>query len=343
MLITFLDDSVPFDGATPNDKPLGGGEKAVAGLAEAFSARGHMVRVFNRCAAPVVIGGVSWQPIDDCNAAHSDLVVAHRRPVLLRMVAAARRRAVLLSTPGDTIADAEARASLREYRPTLVLQGIAHSQTVPPGLQSFSAATVVMGVAKGFREAVEMAPATPPRAIFTGHPLRGLEWLLDLWCAKVHARAPWAELHVYSGLLAAGAAGARLPEPVAPLLERAQEAAARGVRILRPQADPAMINAYRTARVHLYPSSSRDVLCHTLAESQAVGLPAVVRPLGAADERIRTGVTGYASANDEAFADYAIRLLDDDDMFRRFSAKARERQRNIGWDRAARDLERSLG
>lgn len=341
MLVTLLDDSVPFDGRTPDERPLGGGEKAVVGLAESLAARGHMVRVFNRCPAPKVVDGVSWQPIDDCNAAHSDVVVAHRDPALLRKVADSRGRAVLLSAPGDVAAasDAAARGSLNEYRPTLLLQGIAHTRTVPSGWQNLPAATLVMGVGKRFRDAAEMEPAAPPRAVFTGHPLRGLDWLLDLWRDTLHPRLPWAELHVYSGLLAAGAEGAGLPEAVAPLLDRAREAEARGVRIRRPRADPEMVDVYRRARAHLYPSSSRDVLCHTLAESQAVGLPAVVRPLGAADERLRTGLTGYAAANAEAFADYAARLLDDDDMFARFSAEARARQRGVSWDRAARDLE----
>ena len=35
MLITVLDDSIPFDGDTPNERPLGGGEKAVIGIAGA--------------------------------------------------------------------------------------------------------------------------------------------------------------------------------------------------------------------------------------------------------------------------------------------------------------------
>ncbi len=342
MLITFLDDSVPFHGATQNERALGGGEKAVAGLAEALSARGHMVRVFNRCDASVVIDGVSWQPLDDCEAAHSDVVIAHRDPVLLRMITNAGGRALLMSAPGDTISTAPAHACIREYKPTIMLQGIAHSQTVPPALHSLPAITMVMGVPKGFREAGEMESATSRRAVFTSHPLRGLDWLLDVWCSKVHTHVPWAELHIFSALLAAGEDGARLPEPVAPLLERAQEAAARGVRIQNPAADPDMIETYRTSRVHLYPSSSRDVMCHTLAESQAVGLPAVVRPIGAADERIRNGMTGYAAANDEAFADYTARLLDDDAMFTRFSGEARQRQRSVSWDRAAMDIERAF-
>ena len=240
MLVTLLDDSIPFDGRTPDERPLGGGEKAVVGLAGSLAARGHMVRVFNRCSASKVVDGVSWQPLDDCNAAHSDLVVAHRSPALLRKVADSRGRAILLSAPGDVTAasDAAARGALNEYRPTLLLQGIAHSQTVPSGWQNLPAATLVMGVGKRFLDAAEMTPAAPPCAVFTGHPLRGLDWLLDLWRDTVHARAPWAELHVYSGLLAAGAGGAKLPEALAPLLDRAREAEGRGVRIRRPARRP---------------------------------------------------------------------------------------------------------
>ena len=57
MLITFLDDSIPFDGHSPVGQPLGGAEKAVVGLAVALAGRGHTVRVFNRCDLPVVVEG----------------------------------------------------------------------------------------------------------------------------------------------------------------------------------------------------------------------------------------------------------------------------------------------
>ena len=31
------------------------------------------------------------------------------------------------------------------------------------------------------------------------HPLRGLDWLLDLWVARIVPQVPGAELHIYAG------------------------------------------------------------------------------------------------------------------------------------------------
>ena len=187
-----------------------------------------------------------------------------------------------------------------------------------------------------------MAPLNPPRAVVTTHPLRGLEWLLDVWRKRVHTKIPWAELHVYSAVLEKGALGAKVSASIKPILDQALAAESCGVRLIRPLSDPEMVDVYRQSRAHLYPSSSRDVLCNTLAESQAVGLPAVARPIGAADERLRNGETGYLAPDEESFANLTIRLLDDVDMFNRLSEQARAQQRNIGWDRAAEEIERVL-
>ncbi len=126
------------------------------------------------------------------------------------------------------------------------------------------------------------------------------------------------------------------------MLEQALAGEAQGVRLRRPRADPEMADAYRQARAHLYPGSERDVLCSTLAESQAVGLPAVARPLGAADERIRDGETGYLAPDDDAFANLAVCLLDDSDIFNRLSEEARADRKGATWDRAADEIERAL-
>jgi len=342
MLVTFLDDSIPYDGDSPAKQPLGGAEKSVAGLAAALAKRGHTVRVYNGCDFATVVDGVSWQPLSECRAAQSDWVIAHRKPALLRKIPDATRRAMLLSLPADTLAKSEYFAPLSEYRPLLILQGLAHSLLIPPLLQSYDAATVMLGVGQAYRDAPAMAPVNPPRAIVTTHPLRGLEWLLDVWSSRVHARVPWAELHLYSAILERGAGGAVVSDEMKPILDLAVAGEARGVRIKRPLGDAEMVEVYRQARVHLYPSSSRDVLCTTLAESQAVGLPAVARPIGATDERIRNGQTGYLAADAAGFADMTVRLLDDSDAFERMSAEAREQQRDCDWDRAAAEVERAL-
>ena len=342
MLVTFLDDSVPYDGHSPTSHPLGGGEKTVVGLAAALAKRGHTVRVFNGCEFPVAANGVSWQPLGDCAAAQSDWLIAHRNPLLLRKIPNAGKRAMLLSAPGDTLAKSEPFQALNEYRPTLLLHGLAHSLLVPPLLQTYDVGMLPFGVGETFRDAAPMASVNPPRAVVTTHPLRGFAWLLDVWNTRIHSRVPWAELHVYSAVLHKGSLGATVSAEVRPLLEQAKAAESRGVRLKRPLSDPEMVDVYRQARVHLYPSSSRDVMCSTLAESQAVGLPGIARRLGATDERLRDGETGYLAPDEEAFANLTVQLLDDTEIFNRLSEAAREKRGNLTWDRAAEELERVL-
>ena len=94
MLITFLDDSFPFDGRSPSKKAMGGAEKALVALSTALSRRGHTVRVFNRCLSGVVVEGVSWQQIETCEVAYSDWLIAHRKPTLLSHVPRAEKAAL---------------------------------------------------------------------------------------------------------------------------------------------------------------------------------------------------------------------------------------------------------
>jgi glycosyltransferase involved in cell wall biosynthesis len=78
--------------------------------------------------------------------------------------------------------------------------------------------------------------------------------------------------------------------------------------------------------------------CWTLMESQACGLPAVARPLGAVFERLRDGDTGQMVPDAEAFANVTVRLLTDDAMFGAMQAAARQTQRGRSWDQAAAEM-----
>jgi glycosyltransferase involved in cell wall biosynthesis len=184
-----------------------------------------------------------------------------------------------------------------------------------------------------------MAPVHPPRAVVTTHPRMDLPWLLDLWAERIAPRAKGAELLVYSAALASGQAGADVPADIAPILARALALRDAGIRLVRPLADPDMANAYRAARVHLYPGHGQEVYAATLAESQAVGLPAVARKKGAAPERIRDGRSGFLVPDDEAFVNCAVLLLNDDMVFRTRSNDARSLQRGRSWDDAAAEFE----
>ena len=71
----------------------------------------------------------------------------------------------------------------------------------------------------------------------------------------------------------------------------------------------------------LYRGDPGETFCLALAEAQAMGLPAVVKPLGSTPERVIDGVTGRVAEDDDGFAAAAVALLRDDNLWRRLAPR----------------------
>jgi hypothetical protein len=338
--IVMADDGIAFDGRSVEAGPLGGAETAFVALAEAFAARGHRVEARSRCRAPVTHNGVAWAPLAGAPAT-CDLLIANRGARLLALVSAARRRLFWLHNPARYLKKPRNLWHLARYRPILVLCGQHHAGTVPRWLPCGGRAIMPYGLLAPFREAEPRDPP-PPRAVFTSNPLRGLDWLLDLWTARIAPAAPGAELHVYCGpgVYGAGGEAARRMEAV---LARVDALSGSGVRRHRPVRHQELAAVLAQSRVMLYRGDPGEAFCTALAEAQSMGLPVVVQPVGMVAERVVDGVTGTVAADDAAFAEAAVRLLRDDDTWRRFHGEALARQRGLSWDDVAARYEALIG
>lgn len=335
MRICFIDESVPFDGQAPLTGPLGGAEKALVGLSTALAARGHEVTVFNRCAAPATVAGVSWTPLDGAVPEMTDIVIAMRKPRLLRHIPMAYRR-ILWATAQPAYLEKPAVDDLLDRFGVRLLfvgrtqaasyRGKRPALTVPPGI-----AEPYLNVARN--------PVDPPVAITTTHPHNNLDWLVDLWVDVIHAQVPEAKLHVYSSLLSRAVRGEAVDDRVQYLHDAIMMAEDKGVRILDPLGDDGMATVYGTARCHLYPGHREDMACWTLGETQAAGLPAVARPRGAVHERVANGETGYVVPDDAAFANVAVQMLTEDGMYQGLSDAAASPQHRRPWSLAAQEVE----
>jgi len=339
--IVMADDGVAFDGLSPERVPLGGAEAAFVGLAEALAARGHRIDVRNRCAAPLAHNGVAWAPLATAWPERADLYIANRGHRLIGRVSA-RRSLFWIHNPGGYLRKPRYVWALLRHRPVLVTTGAYHASTVPWWLPSGGRAVIPYGIAAPFRSARPPRSPPPPCAIFTSNPLRGLDWLLDLWERRINPALPQAELHLYCGPAVYGATGAAKAQPMETVLARADRLAAKGVRRRAPVKRAALIEALLAARVMLYRGDPGETFCLALAEAQALGIPAVVQRLGAVAERVIDGVTGTISCDDETFARAAIALLDDDALWRARHEAALERQKGLSWDDVAGQFEALL-
>jgi hypothetical protein len=342
MLVVMADDGIVFDGTTPERAPLGGAEGAFVALAEALAARGHRVLVRNHCAAPLVHNGVTWTRLDEARAerrtGRADLYIANRGHRLIGRVPAARG-VFWIHNPGRYLRKPRYVMALLRHRPALVTLGPHHAATVPWWMPSGGRAVIPYGLAAPFRAPHPERPPPPPRAIFTSNPMRGLGWLLDLWRDRIHPAVPEAELHLYCGPSVYGAVGDAQARAMAEVLARAAALAGKGVRRYAPVPRDQLAAALEGARVMLYRGDEGETFCLAVAEAQALGVPAVVQPLGALPERIIDGVTGAVAGDDERFAAAAIALLGDDALWRRQHAAALARQKGSSWDDAARRFE----
>ena len=336
-LIVMADDGIAFDGRTPERAPLGGAEAAFLALAEAFAARGHRVQVRNRCAAPLSHNGVAWAKLADGVPARADLYIANRGHRLIGLVPA-RRGLFWIHNPGRYLAKPRYVWRLLRHWPVIVTTGVYHAATVPWWLPG-GRALIPYGIAAPFRGIRPVRVPPPPRAIFTSNPLRGLDWLLDLWIARIRPAVPGAELHLYCGPAVYGGASAVHAREMEIVLARAATLAAAGVRLHAPVPREQLIAALEASRVMLYRGDAGETFCLAVAEAQAVGVPAVVQNLGALPERVIDGVTGAVAADDDSFARAAVALLGDDALWRRQHAAALERQGGLSWDEVAQRFE----
>jgi hypothetical protein len=246
--VVMADDGIAFDGAMAEEGPLGGAETAFVALAETFARRGHEVLVHNRCRATLCHKGVRWASLSDEIPAACDLYIGNRGHRVIGLVRKARNRLFWLHNPAGYLKKPRNLWRLAWYRPTLIASGAYHAETIPHWLPCSGQEIIPYGILDRFREASPREPP-PARAIFTSNPLRGLDWLLDLWVARIAPALPEAELHIYAG---AAVYGKEAVPQMEEILARADTLAAFGIRRFAPIGRKGLAAALSGARVMLY-------------------------------------------------------------------------------------------
>jgi len=348
MHYVLADDSLPFDGFTASQRPLGGAEKALADLAAALVKQGHTATVLNGTQYPSTADGVRYQPLDEFHhrPVEADVLIAFRQPHLLGAVRKARHRLLWVVAAPDYL-QAPANTPLWEsFAPTILFVGAAQQRVYRGALPH---RLLRPGVAAAFCQDEDLVESTvgptdasgrvPPHAVVTTHPLHGLAWLTEIWRRLVHPQMPEARMMVYSTLMAKGLREDSVPDALQPVLDRVKAASGANVVVVDPRSDSGMADIYRASRVHLYPGHPHDFACWTLAESQASGTPAVARGVGGVEEHVINGQSGFIVPDAAAFANVTLEILRNDQVHRSLSTAAADVTRRRTWAMVAAELD----
>jgi len=336
--IIMADVGIEFDGASVEKGPLGGAETAFLSLAVALAGRGHRVRVFNKCATAMQCDGVEWFPLSERMPVQCDLYVANRSDKLLSLVAKARHTVFWIHNPAQYLLKFRYLWKLLRRRPAIVFSGDYHAASYPGWAPDGGRKIIPYGISNEFLS-MSRDGTPPPRAIFTSNPLRGLDWLLDIWRNRIRPFSPNAELHLFSGAATYGAHGAARIAKMRPVLEKADAMSAEGVVLRDPVNKIELAQELAAARVLLYRGDPGETFCLAVGEAQATGLPAVVMDIGCVAERLVHGTTGYVAESDDDFVSSTLKLLTDDSHWKSQSEAALATQRKLTWERAAAEFE----
>lgn len=336
MRILLADAGLAFDGLTPAERPLGGAESAFIALAESLAAEGAKVFAVAKDARKMAHRGVEWAPAGAEWPKDIDLFIANRSPRLISAPLKTRKRVFWLHNPADFLSKPRYLLPLVRHNPTLVFAGPSHLKTAPlwvPGPRRI----IPLGVEAAFLDTPRQSVVPAPRAVFTSSPTRALGALLLLWRDKIRPAVPNAELHVFSGPQVYAATGARAAAMRAAIADAASMKAF-GVIVRHPLPKAALATELALARTLLYLGDPGETFCLAVAEAQAMGVPAVVRPVGAVGERVQHGRTGFVERDYPEFADAAIRVLTDNQLWAGLSAEALKGRDALAWRHAAKSF-----
>ncbi len=341
--IIFADATSDYDGRHIETRPLGGTEASVVRCARELARRGHAVTVYTNCSAPTEHDGVSWRPLGRGLPATCDLYVAVQQPKLLGLVRRPERLAIWVLWPSNQLRHYKKIWRMWLHRPFPVLESRYQVEGYSPLLPRRGRHILIpLGLPDDVRGRGALAAVPARRAIFASNPQRNLRRLVEIWATSILPRVPDAVLDVYgvNGLHPGDDAWNMWEGGVLPpgLPQQVKDS----VRVHPTVGRQELIAAMRASRVMLYLGHKCEAFCLSLAEAQALGVPAVIAPIAALPERVIDGVTGFHHSDPEAFAGAAVSLLKDDSLWRRQHEAALRHQQGISWSEYAARFERAL-
>ena len=339
--IVFADTTGRYDGTDLERRPLGGTESSLIQLARALARRGHEVTAITNCARVVVDQGVTWRPFGSELQDHCDLYIPLQHPRLLGLIRRPRRLAIWVLWRGNNLKHHKQIWRMWWYRPIPVLvsqmQVRQYSPFLPPRRQDI---VIPLGLPDDIRGQPPLAAAPGPEFIFASNPARDLQGVVRIFAERILPARPDARLKVF-GTIAPTAdpwtdwSGTHLPKNVS-------ETTRRAIEIQTAVPRPELMAAMRKARAMIYLGHKTEAFCLALAEAQALGLPCVVAPIAVLPERVIDGVTGFVRGDDASFAQAALSLADDDQLWRRQHEAALKLQQGLSWSDVAACFEEAL-
>jgi glycosyltransferase involved in cell wall biosynthesis len=280
-----------YDGATPDDKGVGGGLTARVRIAAALAARGNDVSVICNCPFQSRFDGVSYVPLDSLRKIETEVLIAHSSGdkfdiyALLDIPVKARLKVVAISGIGLPKGTVEFAPRAVYACSNFVRTEVARHFPFIPLQEIF---VTYYGVNSWNWPNLFSPRRDPQRLIYSSHPSKGLEASREL-LRQLRTRDPRFTLHAFGGNQLWGGIGD--PPPSEPGMF-----------------DGGLINQrnlageYKRSAFLLQLQTRPEPFGITVVEAMAAGCLVIASPVGAFPEFVKHGENGFLIEGDPADA-----------------------------------------
>jgi glycosyltransferase involved in cell wall biosynthesis len=320
MKICFLDNSpIPYTSNNLNSKNIRGGENAIIHLSNELSKLGNNIEVYNSFKDICVINGVKWSNISHTNKNLTyDIAFTNNDIKLFDKIIA--KKYVAFSHSIQSIEKFIRKGQLfsyLRYKPKIVLLGKYHKENRNYLLKLFGTINLEWAVDPLFLETKLDENIIENRAIFTSRRDRNLDLLIKLWIKDIFPKNKSIKLY----------------STPSELIKNDYNIFARNF-----EDKTTMVKDLLKSKVLLVPGHKGELYCIAAEEARELCIPIITLGIGSLSERVEHGITGFIAKTPEEFADYTLKIFNDENLWKNLRNNLIKLRGSKKWDKVALNL-----
>ena len=320
MKICFLDNSpIPYNTNDLNSKDIRGAESVLIHLSNELTKLDNKVVVFNNSLENKTINGVKWSNLNNVNKNITyDLAFTNNDMKLFDKIIA--NKYVAFSHSIQTIEKFIRKGQLisyLKYKPKIILGGKYHNNKRNYLLKMFGSINLQWAVDPLFLETNLDEGIIENRAIFTSRRDRNLDMLIDIWKKKIFTQNKSIKLYTTPSNL----------------IDNNYNIFTRNFNDKQ-----SMVKDLLKSKVLLVPGHKGEIFCIAAEEARELCIPIVTLGIGSLSERVEHGITGFVAKNYEEFADYTLKIFNDENLWKDLRNNLIKLRGTKKWDKVAFNL-----
>jgi len=320
MKICFLDNSpIPYTTNDLNSKDIRGAESVLIHLSNELTKLDNKVVVFNNSLENKTINGVKWSNLNNVNKNITyDLAFTNNDMKLFDKIIA--NKYVAFSHSIQTIEKFIRKGQLisyLKYKPKIILGGKYHNNKRNYLLKMFGSINLQWAVDPLFLETNLDEGIIENRAIFTSRRDRNLDMLIDIWKKKIFTQNKSIKLYTTPSNL----------------IDNNYNIFTRNFNDKQ-----SMVKDLLKSKVLLVPGHKGEIFCIAAEEARELCIPIVTLGIGSLSERVEHGITGFVAKNYEEFADYTLKIFNDENLWKDLRNNLIKLRGTKKWDKVAFNL-----